>query len=116
MPSVPALFPTQNIRLKCVWDALLLSVGLLTSSYQAYFARAKKYLRAVLTPQNSTTVQALLVLCQFQCRATGGPSIWYDSILASVLPGPLTRKAPFRNSHASLHRARLPQETHGTAR
>ncbi|KIW17034.1 hypothetical protein PV08_04225 [Exophiala spinifera] len=37
---------------------------------KAYFARALKYLHPILTLQNSTTVQALLCLCQFHFRTT----------------------------------------------
>ena len=62
---------------------------------QAYFARALKYLHAVLRPQNLTTVQGLLAMCQYYARAVvgcflvsclgtlsrltmkkGGPSLW----------------------------------------
>ncbi|KIV92480.1 hypothetical protein PV10_03774 [Exophiala mesophila] len=46
---------------------------------QAYFARALKYLHAVLRPQNLTTVQGLLAMCQYHARAVGGPSLWHLS-------------------------------------
>ncbi|RVX67198.1 hypothetical protein B0A52_08632 [Exophiala mesophila] len=45
----------------------------------AYFARALKYLHAVLRPQNLTTVQGLLAMCQYYARAVGGPSLWHLS-------------------------------------
>ncbi|KAK4495610.1 hypothetical protein PRZ48_012878 [Zasmidium cellare] len=43
---------------------------------EAYFARASKYLPAVLGLQDMFTVQALLCMIQFSFRAPKGPSLW----------------------------------------
>ncbi|KAI1619318.1 fungal-specific transcription factor domain-containing protein [Exophiala viscosa] len=62
---------------------------------RAYFSHALKYLHAVLSLQNLSTVQALLIMCQYHFRVTvstlsaflrrandmtkGGPSVWHLS-------------------------------------
>lgn len=43
---------------------------------EAYFNRASKYLPAVMTLQDMSTVQALLCMIQYCFRAPRGPSLW----------------------------------------
>ncbi|KAK4496049.1 hypothetical protein PRZ48_013318 [Zasmidium cellare] len=42
-----------------------------------FFSQAMRHLNAALSWRDSTTLQALLVLAQYQVRATGGPSVWH---------------------------------------
>ncbi|KIW47681.1 hypothetical protein, variant [Exophiala oligosperma] len=56
-----------------IWIIYAIGAGFVSNPEyppRAYFARALKYLHPILTLQNSTTVQALLCLCQYHFRTT----------------------------------------------